>query len=263
MNEKTILSTFDFNHFKKTLQSGGLKEDIYIVSDMLENNPLLDEILWMKGNALAIIDVQSMSYPLILGDVEQVCGWTKEHCHQVGIEGYVAQFLPDSFWGLNQVFSLINQYVATLNKEQLKLFKSIYDYEMKGGDGSIRRILEENIALKTNQEGQIIHFLAYISKISHLKSEGKQHIHLSGGNKARLFELNHRLHTIEELVLPSKRELEVALLLGKGYISEAIAQQLFISVHTVNTHRQNLLRKLRMSDATELINFLKLYRIIV
>ena len=41
----------------------------------------------------------------------------------------------------------------------------------------------------------------------------------------------------------SERELEVVELAGKGYTSNEIAEQLFLSIHTVATHRKNILRK--------------------
>ncbi len=41
----------------------------------------------------------------------------------------------------------------------------------------------------------------------------------------------------------TKRELEVVELAGKGYTSNEIAEELFLSIHTVATHRKNILRK--------------------
>lgn len=45
------------------------------------------------------------------------------------------------------------------------------------------------------------------------------------------------------------RELEIFRLIGQGTISKQIADQLFISVHTVETHRKSIARKLRSSGA--------------
>ncbi len=41
--------------------------------------------------------------------------------------------------------------------------------------------------------------------------------------------------------------------IGKGMSSKEIASSLFISVATVNTHRQNMLRKCEVSNTTALI----------
>jgi DNA-binding NarL/FixJ family response regulator len=53
----------------------------------------------------------------------------------------------------------------------------------------------------------------------------------------------------------SKRELEVLGLVGKGFSSPEIAEKLFLSSHTVDTHRKNLLAKLGLSSSAALIKY--------
>ena len=53
----------------------------------------------------------------------------------------------------------------------------------------------------------------------------------------------------------SERELEVLKLIGQGFTSKEISNRLFISIHTVNSHRKNLLKKLEMKSPTQLIVF--------
>ncbi len=59
----------------------------------------------------------------------------------------------------------------------------------------------------------------------------------------------------------TKKEIEVLGLLAKGFTTKDIASQLFISSRTVETHRANMLKKLKVKNSAELINkaaFLKL-----
>ncbi|CAH0996237.1 hypothetical protein EMA8858_02368 [Emticicia aquatica] len=253
---------FNFNEFKKIWNSGGLNEDMDVVANLVENNPLLHETLIMQGHALAVLDIKTMQYPLILGDVEKVCGWSSEYFYKVGVEGYISHFLHNDQLGLNEVSKQINAYVPTLKQEQIKKFRAIYDYQMVGEDGLTRRVCQESIALKTDANGNISYFLAYVSDISHFKREGKQHIHLSGGDKNLLFEIINETNTCNQLPLLSKRESEIAKLLGNGLLSEQIADKLHVSLNTIHTHRQNMLRKLELVDTTELLNFIKIYRLL-
>lgn len=50
----------------------------------------------------------------------------------------------------------------------------------------------------------------------------------------------------------TKRELEVLRLLARGYTYKEIAQRLFISVKTVETHASNILRKTQTSNRHQL-----------
>lgn len=49
----------------------------------------------------------------------------------------------------------------------------------------------------------------------------------------------------------TKRELEVLLLVSKGYTNQEIADELFITLKTVKTHVSNILSKLEVNDRTQ------------
>jgi DNA-binding CsgD family transcriptional regulator len=55
----------------------------------------------------------------------------------------------------------------------------------------------------------------------------------------------------------SDREFEIIRLIESGLDSEEIADKLFLSVHTVNTHRRNILVKAAKTHISELIYELK------
>jgi DNA-binding CsgD family transcriptional regulator len=48
------------------------------------------------------------------------------------------------------------------------------------------------------------------------------------------------------------RELEIFRLIGAGVTTSAIANQLFLSTHTVDTHRENIKKKLGAKTGAEL-----------
>lgn len=60
-----------------------------------------------------------------------------------------------------------------------------------------------------------------------------------------------------KLIIPgfSAREAAVLDLLIKGYTTKAIAEKLFISIKTVETHRRNLLEKAQVKNSVELVRF--------
>lgn len=51
------------------------------------------------------------------------------------------------------------------------------------------------------------------------------------------------------------REKEIITLLANGKSSNEIGEQLFISVHTVSTHRKNIVRKIECQSFAELLKF--------
>ncbi len=53
----------------------------------------------------------------------------------------------------------------------------------------------------------------------------------------------------------SKRELEILLLVAQGNNSQQIAEQLFLSKHTIQWHRKKIIAKLGLKSASEMIQF--------
>jgi DNA-binding NarL/FixJ family response regulator len=53
----------------------------------------------------------------------------------------------------------------------------------------------------------------------------------------------------------TKKENEIIQLIAQGLTTKEIAVKSFLSVHTINTHRKNILKKLGINNTTELIMY--------
>jgi DNA-binding NarL/FixJ family response regulator len=53
----------------------------------------------------------------------------------------------------------------------------------------------------------------------------------------------------------SKREKEILILIANGQNNPGIAEELHLSIHTVNTHRKNILLKLGVNNTAGLVNY--------
>ena len=53
----------------------------------------------------------------------------------------------------------------------------------------------------------------------------------------------------------TKREIEVLRLIAEGMTSREIAEKLFLSLNTVNTHRTNIMKKLNIHDTAGLVKY--------
>ena len=60
----------------------------------------------------------------------------------------------------------------------------------------------------------------------------------------------------------SKREMEVLLLIAEGYTNAEIADKLFVSKRTVETHRQNILEKTNAKNTAHLIKYAMEHKLI-
>ncbi|MFM7309907.1 MAG: LuxR C-terminal-related transcriptional regulator, partial [Flavobacteriales bacterium] len=58
-----------------------------------------------------------------------------------------------------------------------------------------------------------------------------------------------------EPVVLSERELEIISLIAEGFTNNQIAEKLFLSPHTVNTHRKNILQKLGANNTAAIVMY--------
>ncbi len=64
--------------------------------------------------------------------------------------------------------------------------------------------------------------------------------------------LGNRSESAEPIDSLTDRELEIFRMIGNGKTSGAIAEELFLSTHTIDSHRENIKRKLGLKNAAEL-----------
>ncbi len=55
----------------------------------------------------------------------------------------------------------------------------------------------------------------------------------------------------------TKREIEVMILLAKAFTTNEVADKLFLSAHTVETHRKNLMAKMKFKNRAEMTLYAK------
>lgn len=94
---------------------------------------------------------------------------------------------------------------------------------------------------KNMEEAELIFALDQVSN-------GKKHF-----SKMDSYNVIEYIGMEEDLQQPSKRELEVLSMVADGFTTKEISSKLFISNRTVDTHRNNLMKKLKVQNTAELI----------
>ena len=67
-------------------------------------------------------------------------------------------------------------------------------------------------------------------------------------------EISDAEFTCEPIIL-SVREIEVITLIAEGFTNVEISEQLFLSIHTVNTHRKNIMNKLGVKNTAGIVMY--------
>jgi DNA-binding CsgD family transcriptional regulator len=152
-----------------------------------------------------------------------------------------------------------------LNRAQTKLYKAGQElFIQQKGISIVSVLIRErngagdyiNLLLQTYSFYSEIHntvfTLIVATELATFKiDQGSIHYYYAGENPAMFRYPDETL--LQEGYHFSGRELEILKLIAEGLGSEQIADKLFLSVNTVDTHRRNILKKTKTSNTHELV----------
>lgn len=128
----------------------------------------------------------------------------------------------------------------------------ILNYRVRHKEGHYIHILRNGYCTSMDSNNKMIHNTSMCMVISDFKHDNRQSMVLKEGNKVLVELRSDDQESINWNIL-SKREKEIVKLLYNNRTSNQIAKQLFISKHTVDTHRRKILKKLDIKNTTELL----------
>jgi len=168
---------------------------------------------------------------------------------------YYSQFIhPDDLPIVMDSYKKAFTFFLSRPEEEKKDYKLIQNFRQRDKYGKYLNLILQLVVLELDKKGNI--WLALIlddllpDKIS-FEGVNRRLINLKTG-KICLFK--NELEPNKKTIL-STREVEVLGLVSKGFASKEIADKLFLSVNTVNNHRQNILEKVRASNTSEAVNY--------
>jgi DNA-binding CsgD family transcriptional regulator len=151
-----------------------------------------------------------------------------------------------------------------LNRAQMKLYKNgqelfnkkerifIVSIQIRERrmDGNYFNLLLQTYTFFSEQHHTVFTLLI-ATELTEFISEGESFYYYAGADAAMFRYPDEAL--FNEGYNFSNRELEILKLIAAGLGSEQIADKLFLSVNTVNTHRRNILQKTNKSNTHELV----------
>lgn len=214
----------------------------------------LERLSEVENSSVSVVDFYKKEY-IFLGSR-----------HLEPFENTLGEFKPqDAFYYLQMVhpddlpivmdsYKKSFKFFLNLPEQERKDYKLILNYRQRDKFGKYLNIIVQLVVLELDKNGNI--WLVLIlddllpDKIS-FEGVNRRLIHIKTG-KICLFK--NELESNKKTIL-STREVEVLGLVSRGLASKEIADKLFLSVNTVNNHRQNILEKVRASNTSEAVSY--------
>ena len=160
------------------------------------------------------------------------------------------------------------RYIVTMQQHAIKYLeeftgdvtKVIINLEatVKKYSGEYSHFLQQTVCIETDSEGSPFLFLSYVYDITYLKKNGTANLVIKTPGEINWWNFNFDKNCLEPVQPLSRQEKKILSLLAEGKSSKEIANQLFISPSTVDTHRRHLLEKTNCIDSTGMVTYAKL-----
>lgn len=250
-NSKSIL--FNYDQFLQEKQGNRF---IGKIEDYIQQYPFFKLLSDMLPSAMYIIDYRTDKYLYVGESCKRVLGFSSEDFYIQGRTLAVSRIHPDDF----KLYSteIFQEYIArsqSIPKAELPYCRFSLSLRMKRKDGVYIKVLQQFVVLESSEEGYPLLAMGIMTDITQQVTSDKFVFSITkyiNGVCETLFTSENQSHKIENI---SEREYEVLQAIVQGKTSKEIANLLFLSVHTVNAHRRNLLKKTNVKNSVELVEF--------
>ena len=219
------------------------------------NTPLM-AVLNNSPCVTKILNLRSQRFEFVSRNTKDILGYDSTDFLENGLpfcNSIIHQDDLPKTWKLLK--SVWNAVLAVPPAEQGQ-FKFNYDFRIIKPCGKEVRVLAQNSVLQSDSKGNITHVLVVYSDISHWKKSEQQIATVVSMADNTCFSVAPECGVAPTQQAPlSKRELEIVKLMAEGFSSKLIADKLFISFHTVNTHRQKIIEKTQTRNTGGLIQY--------
>jgi DNA-binding CsgD family transcriptional regulator/PAS domain-containing protein len=220
---------------------------------------VVETLAALSNSSIQIFDLNKNNIAFFSKNYAHRLGYGRDDFESLNYAFFEAKIHPDDKYDLAMFgLSSLKLFKELSNDEKLN-HKVVYEFRMLNASQKYVRVIDQYQILELDAIGQIWLMMSTLdlSPNQDVESPVKCQVHNFRTGKIIPSSIDHK----PSLEL-TKRELEILTLVKQGLLSKEISDKLFISVHTVNTHRQRLLEKLGANNTIEAIIFASKYGLV-
>jgi len=197
-----------------------------------------------------IFNLCQMELEFISSDIKKVLGYEP---NEINALFFLDRIHPDDKPYFLHFENRLTEFFDHLPLEKRGLYKFQHDYRIKDKNNNYVRLLHQIVAIEYD-ENSYYRSLVLHTDISHIKKDGIPFFSIIGFDDEPSY---YNVQVTEELThsfeIFTKREKQILKCIVEGKNTKTIADELFISINTVNNHRKNILSKAEVHTPLELV----------
>ena len=244
-----------FKEYYKLLDNQKFNKEELDYSILSKHVSMLEKLNVIESSSISIFDCYKRDHIFLSRGFETQLGWSIQEIEKEGHNYIDSRVHPDDLISLLEsgIYYLDLAFNKVPNSEW-KNYKVMSDYRVKNAQGNYVRVIEQHVCLEFDKRGNVWLDLSIMDLNPDQDITLPFRSRLMNFKTGELFEYKPTDKAKAANTL-SSREKEVLKLIATGMVSKQIADKLFISVNTVNTHRQNIIEKLNVSNTAEAIRY--------
>jgi DNA-binding CsgD family transcriptional regulator len=216
----------------------------------------LKKLSKMSNSSIMVVDLSKKTHVFSSGLYDFFVQETnKSHLFSESILGQ--RIHTSDATALAKLWATSLKFCFSLPQGERKQHKIIMDYRIRSPKGDYVRIIEQHQVLEMDKQGNVWLTISFVDISPDQDLESGLRYSIVNCKTGEMVGLS----CTDDSMTPGKnaklstREKQILSLIKEGYISKEIACKLFLSVHTVNTHRQRILEKLNAATSIEAIRY--------
>lgn len=200
-----------------------------------------------------IVDVYKCRYAYASPNFVDMLGYDSHKIATLEKQGdYLeSRIHPDDRTQLAKLQIKLSQFIYGLPIESRNDYSNIYSFRILNAKQQYVRITSKHQVLEQDRNGKA--WLVIGNMDISPDQKDSEIVDCTVLNLKNGEILSPSLSSVTSPTNLTNRELEILCLIKKGLLSKEIADKLCISIHTVNIHRQNILRKMGAQNSIEAI----------
>lgn len=248
-----------FEEYRRALAAGRsrIREKDVDRALLAAHLPLLERLDAVEDSSVVVYDMFLGRYAFLTGSFKFLLGYSRDDALEQGPEYFYARMHPDDLPVVLDTVTRTLRFLSGVAPGERKDYRLGFDFRIRRADGRMVRLLQQVVVLEQDRRGNTWLVLA----VNDLVRDGSVDAPVSRSLRnlktgaSCLFEAPSPAAPAAGNVQLSPREIEVLGLVAVGMASREIADRLFISVATVNNHRQHILEKTGARTSAEAVRF--------
>ena len=195
-----------------------------------------------------VVNLHSGTFEYISPTIKDILGYDVD---EFNLDLYIKLIHPDDLPHLVDIQRMVSEFTINNTLYERMQYKYCYDYRVKDIDGNYHQLYIQHFYPELSENFNPQRTFSLLTDISHIK--------MGGIPKLNIFKLGDGLVKIlndkkNDKIQLTNKENEIFQFLIKGFTSQDISEALGLSVHTVNTHRRNILKRNNCYNTSELLS---------